>query len=211
MRKRELAKLIGMLAGLTHDQRKVVVAELSAAENRVAAVDIIEGRFPVRPRCPHCNGECTVRNGHANGLQRHKCRQCGKTFNALTGTPLARLHLRGKWLAQAAALRDGLSLNQIADHLVIAQSTAFRGYAEVEAAKLGIEGRGFLAFLEGAKVLTPLLREIIIERAMALSEDNVSIEKLKVIVLMVLWSQQHSIDSLVLEELLADRAQLLMH
>ncbi|HUX24847.1 MAG TPA: DUF494 family protein, partial [Burkholderiales bacterium] len=54
-------------------------------------------------------------------------------------------------------------------------------------------------------------REIIIERAMALSEDNVSIEKLKVIVLMVLWSQQHSIDSLILEELLADRAQLLMH
>jgi Smg protein len=91
------------------------------------------------------------------------------------------------------------------------ESTAFRGYAEVEAAKLGVEGRGFLAFLESAKALTPLLREIIIERAMALSEDRVSIEKLKVIVLMVLWSQQHSIDSLILEELLSDRAQLLMH
>ena len=93
----------------------------------------------------------------------------------------------------------------------LAQSTAFRGYADVEAAKLGVEGRGFLAFLEGAKVLTPLVREIIIERAMALAEDSVSIEKLKVIVLMVLWSKQHSIDSLVLEELLSDRAQLLMH
>lgn len=93
----------------------------------------------------------------------------------------------------------------------LAQSTAFRGYAEVESAKLGVEGRGFLAFLEEAKVLTPLLREIIIDRAMALGEDCVSIEKLKVIVLMVLWSQQHAIDSLVLEELLSDRAQLLMH
>ena len=93
----------------------------------------------------------------------------------------------------------------------LAESTAFRGYAEVETTKLGVEGRGFLAFLESAKVLTPLLREIIIERAMALSEDSVSIEKLKVIVLMVLWSQQHSIDSLILEELLSDRAQLLMH
>ena len=93
----------------------------------------------------------------------------------------------------------------------LAQSTAFRGYAESESIKLGVEGRGFLAFLESAKVLTPLLREIIIERAMALSEDSVSIEKLKVIVLMVLWNQQHSIDSLILEELLSDRAQLLMH
>ena len=93
----------------------------------------------------------------------------------------------------------------------LAESTAFRGYAEIEANKLGVEGRGFLAFLEGAKVLTPLLREIIIDRAMALAEDRVSIEKLKVIVLMVLWNQQHSIDSLILEELLSNRAHLLMH
>ena len=93
----------------------------------------------------------------------------------------------------------------------LAQSSAFRAYAELEAAKLGVEAQGFLAFLEGAKVLTPPLREIIIERAMALTEDRVSIEKLKVIVLMVLWSQQHSVDTLILEELLSDRAQLLMH
>ena len=93
----------------------------------------------------------------------------------------------------------------------LADSSAFRAYAELEATKLGVEGRGFLVFLEGANVLTPPLREIIIERAMALSETRVSIEKLKVIVLMVLWSQQHAIDSLVLEELLSDRAQLLMH
>jgi len=93
----------------------------------------------------------------------------------------------------------------------LAESTGFRACTDSEAAKLGVEGRGFLAFLEGAKVLTPLLREIIIERAMALSEDKVSMEKLKVIVLMVLWSQQHSIDSLILEELLSNRAQLLMH
>jgi Smg protein len=109
------------------------------------------------------------------------------------------------WLQGLSATRDGTLPDSLAD------STAFRAYAEVEAAKLGVEGRGFLAFLEGAKVLTPLLREIIIERAMALSEDRVGIEKIKVIVLMVLWSQQHAIDSLILEELLSDRAQLLMH
>ena len=93
----------------------------------------------------------------------------------------------------------------------LAQSTGFRCYSEVEATKLGVAGRGFIVFLENAKVLTPVLREIIIERGMALAEDRVSIEKLKVIVLMVLWNQQHSIDSLILEELLSDRAQLLMH
>jgi Smg protein len=108
--------------------------------------------------------------------------------------------LQGLSAAEASTLPDSL-----------AESTAFRGYAEVEATKLGVEGRGFLAFLEGAAVLTPLLREIIIERAMALPEGSVGIEKLKVIVLIVLWSQKHSIDSLILEELLSVRAQLLLH
>ena len=115
-------------------------------------------------------------------------------------------------ISDALAWLQGLSATEtstLPDSLV--QSTAFRGYAEVEAAKLGVEGRGFLAFLESAKVLTPLLREIIIERAMALTDANVGVEKLKVIVLMVLWSQQHPIDSLVLEELLSDRAHLHMH
>lgn len=108
--------------------------------------------------------------------------------------------LRGLSTAETSTLPDSL-----------AQSTAFRGFADAETAKLGVEGCGFLVFLENAKVLTPLLREIIIERAMALTDTNVSVEKLKVIVLMVLWSQQHPIDSLVLEELLSDRAHLLMH
>jgi len=93
----------------------------------------------------------------------------------------------------------------------LAQSTAFRGFADQETTKLGVEGCGFLLFLENANVLTPLLREIIIERAMALADANISLERLKVIVLMVLWSQQHPIDSLVLEELLSDRTHLLMH
>jgi Smg protein len=115
-------------------------------------------------------------------------------------------------ISDALSWLQGLSVTQgstLPESLV--DSTSFRGFAEIEATKLGVEGRGFITFLESAKVLTPLLREIIIERAMALSEDNVSIEKVKVIVLMVLWSQQHSIDSLILEELLSDRAQLLMH
>jgi transposase-like protein len=40
-------------------------------------------------------------NDRADDLQRYKCRVCGVTFNALTGTPLARLRQREKWLLQA--------------------------------------------------------------------------------------------------------------
>ena len=43
-----------------------------------------------------------------------------------------------------------------------------------------------------------------IERALAVADAPVSLDKVKVIVLMVLWCQQADIDVLVLEELLDD-------
>jgi Smg protein len=83
-------------------------------------------------------------------------------------------------------------------------STAQRAFTEEEFAKLSTESRGFLAFLESARVLTPTLRELIIERAMALGDDSVEIDKFKVIVLMVLWTRRGDVDTLILEELLPD-------
>ena len=53
-----------------------------------------------------------MRNGQARGLQRYKCRDCGKTFNALIGIPLARLHYRDKWLEQSQAQFVGLGISK---------------------------------------------------------------------------------------------------
>ena len=91
-----------------------------------------------------------------------------------------------------------------------ARST-FRGYTADECTKLPVESRGFLAFLESAKILTPLLRELIIERAMALPSEIVGLDKLKVIVLMVLWTRRGSVDALILDELLPDGQKRQMH
>jgi len=81
---------------------------------------------------------------------------------------------------------------------------SFRGYSADETTKLSLESRGFIAFLEGAKILTPLLRELIIERGMALPNDVVGLDKLKVIVLMVLWTRRGNVDALILDELIPD-------
>ncbi len=81
---------------------------------------------------------------------------------------------------------------------------SFRGYSTDEANKLSLESRGFIAFLESAKILTPLLREIIIERGMALPNEVVGLDKLKVIVLMVLWTRRGNVDALILDELIPD-------
>ncbi|MBI5917827.1 MAG: IS1 family transposase [Nitrosomonadales bacterium] len=68
--------------------------------------------------CPHCAAERVVRNG-SSGYSR-------RTFNALTCPPLAGLHIRGKWLDQVVALRDGLPLTQAMERLNVSRPTAFR-------------------------------------------------------------------------------------
>jgi Smg protein len=88
---------------------------------------------------------------------------------------------------------------------------SFRGYSADEAAKLSLESRGFIAFLESAKILTPLLRELIIECGMALPSDVIGLDKLKVIVLMVLWTRRGNVDALILDELIPDGEKRQMH
>ena len=126
MRQRELTRLLKSLGQLTHAQRQKVMAELGAGERQAASVAIVEGSIGVKPGCPHCASQHVVRNGAARGLQRYKCRDCRKTFNALTGTPLARLRMKGKWLGQTAVLRDGVTITKAAETLGVARSTAFR-------------------------------------------------------------------------------------
>jgi Smg protein len=88
------------------------------------------------------------------------------------------------------------------------QQTAFsfgvRIYVQQEMDALGTAAIGFIQFLESAKVIDPIQREIVIERALAASDSQITLDKLKVIVLMVLWSQGKEPDSLMFDELFSD-------
>ena len=81
----------------------------------------------------------------------------------------------------------------------------------IENERLGAESIGFLTFLEHAGQLTPTQREIVIERALAIEDTPIPLDMIKVIVLMVLWSQQADIDVLLLEELLHDGSERELH
>jgi Smg protein len=72
---------------------------------------------------------------------------------------------------------------------VQAVSAGVRVFTESELARLSTECRGLLLTLENARVLTPLQREIVIERMLALDADEPDTEQLKWVVLMVLSSQ----------------------
>lgn len=124
MRQRDMKRLMAKVPELTHAQRQALIRELAALEGQAASIGVIEDRMD--GLCPHCRSTGVVRCGHADGLQRYKCRTCKRSFNALTGTPLARLRQKGKWLVQAEALREGLTIKQVAAKLQVAPSTAFR-------------------------------------------------------------------------------------
>ncbi len=79
-----------------------------------------------------------------------------------------------------------------------------RIYAERETDVIGTPAIGFIQFLESAKLINPIQREIVIERALAAGESPISLDKLKVIVLMVLWSQGKEPDGLIFDELFLD-------
>lgn len=81
---------------------------------------------------------------------------------------------------------------------------SIRLYADEELSRLNAECRGFLAFLESAGVLDAAARELIIERAMALDNFSINLNRLKVIVLMVLWQREEPVDTLIIDELLSD-------
>jgi Smg protein len=100
------------------------------------------------------------------------------------------------------------------EHPLTTSSRGMRIYVRQEQDLLGSQAMGFIQFLESANVLSPLQREIVIERALALEEAPVSLGKLKIIVLMLLWSQGKEPDALMFDDLFGadeDQAPRLLH
>jgi Smg protein len=107
------------------------------------------------------------------------------------------------WLAGVTrAPQDGVEAMTASPH-------AFRAFAPREAAKLDAQCRGFLLTLEQSGILDMRTRELVIERALAAAGDSLSLDQLKLVVLMVLWNQQTPTSRLLAEDLFStQRARL---
>jgi Smg protein len=87
-------------------------------------------------------------------------------------------------------------------HTESAQS--MRVYSVAEQDHLGSACLGFINFLASADVLSPHMREIVMDRAMAIPGNPIHLDDLKIIVLMVYWSIGLEPDALILDELCDD-------
>lgn len=88
---------------------------------------------------------------------------------------------------------------------------SLRIYCVAEQDHLGAQCLGFISFLESSGVLPAPMREIVIDRAMAAAGNPMSLDALKIIVLMVYWSFGEEPDALVLDELCDDSEGRLAH
>jgi Smg protein len=107
------------------------------------------------------------------------------------------------WLDGLAGAAEAYVGEQSADSL--------RVYSKAEHEHLGDASIGFISFLESAGVLPPPMREMVIDRANAISGGPLDLEDLKIIVLMVFWSLGEEPDALILDELFVDEADRLIH
>jgi len=89
--------------------------------------------------------------------------------------------------------------------------SGLRCYTDFEAERMSEEGLRFIAFWEHNKIITPIEREMIIDRVVALGRDKLAVDKVKLIALMVLWNQHEDLDPLLIEDLLTPTEAAQLH
>ena len=106
----DLARLREWIAGIAHPAECIALIEQAARG---------------RP-CPRCGCARAHRCGQASGLQRFRCLGCRRSYNALTGTPLARLRKKEHWLAYLQCVLESRTVREAARVVGVHRTTSFR-------------------------------------------------------------------------------------
>lgn len=126
MKAKEFSQLLATVTKLTHYQRSLLAVVLNRDNDSRRVHEITESKFDAKHECPHCKSLDLYRHGFASGLQRYRCKQCGKTFNALTKTPLARLRHKDKWLNYLDQIKASFTVRKSATNIGVHRNTSFR-------------------------------------------------------------------------------------
>lgn len=112
---------------------------------------------------------------------------------------------------QAVDWLSGLRQLSQATYPAAINQTGSRHYAELELERLSTEALHFISFWEHNKIISAVEREMILDRAIALGGKHLSLDKVKLIALMVLWSQHEELDPLIIEDLMTPSNSVQIH
>jgi Smg protein len=114
-------------------------------------------------------------------------------------------------ISQALAWLSGLQQLTQAKYPESINQSGFRLFSDYEQRRISSDALLFLQFWEHNKFISPIEREMIIDRAVALDRDNLQLDKVKLIMLMVLWSQHEELDPMLIEDLLSPSGTTPLH
>lgn len=126
MNTKDFSSLLLSLPSLTPTQRAKVNENIKALDDKDQVSEIVREGKERNPVCPHCGNDQIIHWGKSHGLSRYRCAECRRTFNLLTGTPLARLRHKDRWLEFAKSLEEGESVCKAAQRCGVHRNTAFR-------------------------------------------------------------------------------------
>jgi Smg protein len=84
---------------------------------------------------------------------------------------------------------DGLSPRHLEPFAAQPAERSIRLFNPFELSRLDVECRGYILYLEQIGILTPVQRELVVDRLVALGAGDIDVEQVKWVVLMVLFSQ----------------------
>ena len=143
MKNKEFKILLNKVHDFNNYQFRKLKEEIEIRVKKKRVANILE--TPIGElQCPYCNSKRFILWGKRNDMQRYKCKNCCKTFNCLTNTPLARLRRKGHWLNYADCLKNEMTIRKAANQCGIHKNTSFRwrhrfidNLKEIKAKKLG--------------------------------------------------------------------------
>ncbi len=75
--------------------------------------------------CPKCNTHSFRKHGFCLGIQRYRCKKCGRSFNETVNTALHWIHNKRKMVQYAETLPEHLSIKRTAEKIGISANTSF--------------------------------------------------------------------------------------
>lgn len=117
--------IISQVPDLDHIQRVSLKEKLKTVTKKKTVCDLLEKRIENNYKCVHCGSNSIVKHGQRSGITRYRCKSCGRTFNALTGTSLARLRKKELWLDYSQCVLDSFSVRKSAALIHVNSKTAF--------------------------------------------------------------------------------------
>ncbi|MCL2123363.1 MAG: hypothetical protein FWH34_04660 [Desulfovibrionaceae bacterium] len=93
MRKQKFSEFLSQVKDLTEVQRVTVRALLGKTQEEKIPAAIVDEKFSNKPICYECQKNSTHKWGIVSGIQRYRCKDCGRSFNALIGSEVQKSYL----------------------------------------------------------------------------------------------------------------------